>query len=101
MTPAQTTRTLELELDGRERIRPGGWYQLDLGHQPTLAPDRVQVSVDVPSGWQVLDSPGLVKPFDQRASGVVILGRDHRLRVRIARQPAPLDLWGHLPRPAG
>jgi hypothetical protein len=27
---------------------------------------------------------------------VVLLGRDERLRVRVARQPAPLDLWGHL-----
>src|SRR5262249_55185419 len=69
-TPAKTTRTLELDLAGRERLQPGGWYQLDLGHQPTLAPDRIQVSVDVPAGWQVTNAPGLVRPFDQRAAGV-------------------------------
>jgi UDP-N-acetylmuramyl pentapeptide phosphotransferase/UDP-N-acetylglucosamine-1-phosphate transferase len=94
--PATTTSTLEFDLAGRLRLGADGWYELDLGHQPTLAPDRVQVSVDVPAGWEVADAPGLVRPFDQRASGVVLLGRDHQLRVRIARKPAPLDLWGHL-----
>jgi hypothetical protein len=94
--PALTTRTLRFDLVGRVRLAANGWYALDLRHQPTLNADRVQVSVDVPSGWEVADAPGLVRPFDQRASGEVVLERDHQLRVRVARHPAPLDLWGHL-----
>jgi UDP-N-acetylmuramyl pentapeptide phosphotransferase/UDP-N-acetylglucosamine-1-phosphate transferase len=94
--PALSSRTLQFDLSGRVRLEPGGWYELDLGHQPTLDPDRVQVSVDVPAGWTVADAPGLARPFDQRASGEVVLGRDRQLRAKVARQPAPLDLWGHL-----
>jgi hypothetical protein len=94
--PARSARTVELTLEGRIRLRPGGWYELDLGHQPTLEPDRVQVSVQVPSGWEVADAPGLVTPFDRQASGVTLLARPDRIRVRIARHPAPLDLWGRL-----
>lgn len=94
--PATSTRTVTLTFAGRVRLRAGGWYELDLGHQPTLEPDRVQVSVEVPDGWEVADAPGLVTPFDRRASGVLLLERNRRVRVRIARKPPPLDLWGHL-----
>jgi UDP-N-acetylmuramyl pentapeptide phosphotransferase/UDP-N-acetylglucosamine-1-phosphate transferase len=94
--PALTTRTLQFQLAGRERLEPGGWYALDLTHQPTINPDRVQVSVDVPSGWQVGTAPGLTKPFNQRAAGVVILDRNRQLRVQVIKQPPTLDVWGRL-----
>jgi UDP-N-acetylmuramyl pentapeptide phosphotransferase/UDP-N-acetylglucosamine-1-phosphate transferase len=94
--PARTTRTLQFQLAGRERLDADGWYELDLTHQPTINPDRVQVSVDVPAGWEVANAPGLTKPFNQRAAGVVILDRNRQLRVQVVKQPPTLDLWGRL-----
>jgi len=94
--PARSTRTVELTLEGRVRLQPGGWYQLDLAAQPTLHPDPVQVSIEVPPGWEVAQAPGLVRPFDRLASGLLVLDRDRGVQVQVAPKPAPLDLWGRL-----
>jgi UDP-N-acetylmuramyl pentapeptide phosphotransferase/UDP-N-acetylglucosamine-1-phosphate transferase len=94
--PAKTTRTVELTLEGRVRLTQGGWYQLDLGHQPTLTPDRVQVSVTTAPGWEIDRAPGMIRPFDRRATVLKILTRPQRLQAQLAERPSALDLWGRL-----
>ncbi len=46
--PAKSERTVRLRLSGRVDLRPDGWYDLALDHQPTLVPDRFQASIRVP-----------------------------------------------------
>jgi hypothetical protein len=94
--PARSTRTVQLDLTGRVRLRPGGWYELALDHQPTIEPDQVQASVEVPEGWEVAEAPGMARPFDRQASGVLTLDRDRRVRVQVAPKPPTLNLWERL-----
>ncbi len=94
--PARSSRTVALTLAGRVPLDADGWYDLDLGHQPTLEPDKVHVSVEVASGWQIAASPNLVRPFDRRAVGRVELDQPERVRVHAVPRPASLDLWGRL-----
>jgi UDP-N-acetylmuramyl pentapeptide phosphotransferase/UDP-N-acetylglucosamine-1-phosphate transferase len=94
--PAKGTRTVQLDLTGRVRLRPGGWYELTLDHQPTIEPDRVQTSVRVPEGWEVAEAPGMARPFDRLAGGVTELDRDRRVRVQVAPKPPTLNLWERL-----
>ncbi len=94
--PAKSVRTVRLRLSGRVDLRAGGWYVLDLEHQPTIEPDRLQVAVRVPTGWEVAAAPGLAQPFDRLASGVVELDRDRTVRARAAPKPPTLDLWDRL-----
>ncbi|HUF85085.1 MAG TPA: DUF4012 domain-containing protein, partial [Acidimicrobiia bacterium] len=94
--PAKSTRTVVLRLGGDVRLQPDGWYELALDHQPTLEPDRVHFSVEVPDGWEVTEAPGLVRPFDRRASGAVVLQRPRSVRVQVAPDPPTLDLWDRL-----
>ncbi len=94
--PAQSVRTVRLHLSGRIRLRPESWYDLRLDHQPTIEPDRIQTAVQVAQGWEVLDAPGMVQPFDRLATGVVHLDRDRRVRVEVAPKPPALNLWERL-----
>ncbi|MDP9074752.1 MAG: DUF4012 domain-containing protein, partial [Actinomycetota bacterium] len=55
--PAGATRTVTFLVEGSIRIAPGGWYTLDLPHQPTLGTDQVDISLTVPHGWQVQAGP--------------------------------------------
>jgi hypothetical protein len=45
--------TLTLSLTGKIPLLSGGWYELDLPHQPGTNPDQVTVSVSVAGGWRV------------------------------------------------
>lgn len=94
--PAESTRTLEMRFTGRVPLEPGGWYELALDPQPTLEPDPVHVSVEVPDGWEVVEAPGLLRPFDRRASGAAVLARPRRVRVQVAPDPPALSLWDRL-----
>jgi hypothetical protein len=94
--PARSSRTVALTLAGRLPLDADGWYDLDLGHQPTLEPDKVHVSVEVASGWQIAASSNLVRPFDRRAVERVELDQPERVRVHVVPRPASLDLWGRL-----
>ncbi|MFO7589452.1 MAG: DUF4012 domain-containing protein, partial [Acidimicrobiia bacterium] len=94
--PAKSTRTVELTLQGRVRLRRGGWYDLDLGHQPTVEPDRVQISVSGAPGWQVTGTRGLVPILDDRAAAVLHPERARRFGVRLAPAAGALDLWSRL-----
>jgi UDP-GlcNAc:undecaprenyl-phosphate GlcNAc-1-phosphate transferase len=45
--------TLGVSLAGRISLLPGGWYELDLPHQPSVNPDQVSIVVTVGDGWRV------------------------------------------------
>ncbi|HET7476585.1 MAG TPA: DUF4012 domain-containing protein [Dermatophilaceae bacterium] len=54
---AGSSGTLELHLSGR--LHPGPAYRLDVGRQPTIAPDRLDVAVAVPPDRWVRSAGGL------------------------------------------
>jgi hypothetical protein len=89
--PSDTDGTMGLDLSGQEALTDG-WYRLDVLKQPTMRPDAVAVTIEVPSGWKIVDTYGLkIDPKDPRratfsgsAAGTVTLG------VRLARTGASL-----------
>jgi hypothetical protein len=92
--PAQTSRTLAVELTGTVRVDGEGWYTLDLVRQPGLMPDDVSVIIDVPRGWRIADGRGVDAAGGQRATARLQLDHTTRLRVRIA--PATDNIWRRL-----
>ena len=66
---SKQTKAMAVKLDGNVKLH-GGWYALDVRHQPTLNPDRLHVSVDVPEGWKIDRAPGMERPFARRATVV-------------------------------
>jgi hypothetical protein len=38
----------------------------------------------------------LVRPFERKATGVIVLDRGLRIRVKVAPKPAGDDLWARL-----
>jgi hypothetical protein len=72
------------------------WYDLDLRHQPTLQPDRVRVSVDVPKGWRLDKAPGMDEPSAGRATATLLLAKSTTFRVHVVRDPGTWDLWSRL-----
>ena len=93
--PATTVDTLDAELDGVVELHDG-WYTLEVRHQPTLNPDRVRVSVEVPTGWVIDAAPGMERPFERRAKKTVQLDRTARYRVHVTRDVDTWDIWGRL-----
>src|SRR5262249_33787482 len=45
--PARSTQMLSADFSGTVRLERGGWYDLDVGRQPTVRPDRPRGSVAV------------------------------------------------------
>jgi UDP-GlcNAc:undecaprenyl-phosphate GlcNAc-1-phosphate transferase len=78
------TATIGVSLAGRISLLAGGWYELDLPHQPSVNSDQVAVVVSIADGWRVTGvrggahvGPGTVKAsFTQSA--------DRSLWVRVA-----------------
>jgi hypothetical protein len=83
--PAESSRTLELELEGTVRLERGGWYVLDLVRQPTLHPDDVSVSIEVPPGWRIIDTDGVEPVTLRRAVDRRVLRTDGEVRVKVER----------------
>lgn len=86
---SRTSRTLALQLQGTVPLDPGGWYTLDIVHQPTLLPDTVNVQVQVPVGWRVRAARGLEVLGPRSAGGTVRLAETDRVQVRVAKDNAP------------
>jgi len=92
---AQTGTTLNLRLRGRVPVQRGRWYELDLGHQPSLQPDRARVTLEVPDGWRIDEvSGGVAKPDPRRATRSVSLDRPTTIRVHVV--PDGTNLWQRL-----
>jgi Protein of unknown function (DUF4012) len=93
--PSGAARTLRMDVQGRVRLDPDGWYRLDLGHQPVLNPDRVDVAVTVPEGWRIVETRGLDRAGSRRASAGMSLEGERTLLVRVERQGAS-GFWERL-----
>jgi hypothetical protein len=92
---AQSNKTLNLRLQGRVPMRGNGWYELDLGHQASLQPDRSRVTVEVPDGWRIDKvSGGVVPSGPDRASRSIELDRPTTVRVHVVR--SGVNLWERL-----
>ena len=83
--PALSTRTVRLEVNGDVQLGERGWYRLDVGHQPLIVPDEVQVSITVPKGWRIADTRGLQQIEDGRAGTRIRLEEERSLWVRVER----------------
>ena len=83
--PALSTRTVRLEVDGDVQLGERGWYRLDLGHQPLIVPDEVEVSITVPGGWRIAETRGLQQVDDGRAGTRFGLEEERSLWVRVER----------------
>jgi hypothetical protein len=95
-TPSRTTKILTADLQGITRLRPGGWYEVDVGHQPTVNPDRLRVSVSVPDGWRIAEAPGFDQVSPRLATRTMAQREPQRLRVRVEPGAASWDLWDRL-----
>jgi hypothetical protein len=94
--PARTTQIVTADFAGVARLRAGGWYELDVGHQPTVQPDRLRVSIAVPHGWRIAAAPGLERVSARQATGTVSQQEPERIRVRVVPDAPSWDLWDQL-----
>lgn len=84
--PARSTRTLELQFHGTVDAVAGGWYELDLLHQPLLAPEAVHATFEVSDGWQIVEAEGAQLDGERRAIATVVADRDEVVRLRVEPQ---------------
>lgn len=86
--PPTGSATAAFDVEGRLRLDSGNWYHLDVGHQTSLQPDDVEVSVSVPPGWRITGTQGGLEAVDSRhARATVPLADDHRFSIRLERTP--------------
>jgi UDP-GlcNAc:undecaprenyl-phosphate/decaprenyl-phosphate GlcNAc-1-phosphate transferase len=90
--PPMASRTLRLEVTGRVELTDDGWYRLDLGHQPLLLADDVEVSVVVAKGWRITDARGLQRTDRRRARGEFRLDGERSLWARVERADGPREV---------
>jgi hypothetical protein len=81
--PPGGTSVVVVELSGRPGEGPD--YRLDLGHQPTIVADRVDVAVEPAEGWRATQTDGLVKVGDG-ASGSTTLDVPRSFSVGFRRR---------------
>ena len=81
--PAQTTGTLEMQLEGTVTARPDGWYELDLLHQPLLNAEATTMSFEVPDGWRIAEAESATHDGDRRAVATLVPERDRTIRLRV------------------
>jgi hypothetical protein len=94
--PSNSEKTMSVHLDGSVKL-DHGWYSLEIRHQPTLNPDTVHVSVNVPAGWKIDRAPKMQQPYARRASMTTAdFEKTTVLRVHVVRDPASFDLWDRL-----
>jgi hypothetical protein len=88
--------TLAVSLSGSV-ARPGGWYLLQLVHQPTLRADEVDVSFEVPAGWRIAATRGIDGGGEagRRVTAAVSLESDRTIGVRLERTGLG-GLWDRL-----
>nr|MDP9020949.1 DUF4012 domain-containing protein [Actinomycetota bacterium] len=85
--PALSTRVLEAQLQGWVATQPGGWYELELLHQPLLVDGEVSVSVSVPPGWRIAEVEGARLESADQAVASLVLAQDETIRVRLVADP--------------
>ncbi len=93
--PAGSSREVRFTLSGTVKLK-SGWYEVQIGHQATIRPDVLHVSVTVPAGWRISRAPGMRLDYDGRASAVLRPEAATTLRVHIVRQAGAWNLWDKL-----
>ncbi len=94
--PGQQSRTVTLDVEGRMELAADKWYHLELGHQASLAPDDVHVSLSVPRGWRIAEVAGGMRTVDDRhAVAELGLSSPAELSVRLERTPWS-RLWARI-----
>jgi UDP-N-acetylmuramyl pentapeptide phosphotransferase/UDP-N-acetylglucosamine-1-phosphate transferase len=81
------TATLDVKLSGSMTLLPGGWYELDLPHQPVVNPDQVGVTVNLVPGWKVTAARGARVTGPQSASAQLTQAADQTVWVQVAPDP--------------
>jgi hypothetical protein len=95
LAPGKASR-LSLALEGTEKLRGRGLYELSIPHQPAIDPTSTHVSLTLPERWRFAGAKGLtVGDGGRRATFNGRVDRDLRLRVRIVPDRGS-DLWGRL-----
>lgn len=94
--PARTSQMLTANFGGVVRLRPGGWYEVDIGHQPTVRPDLLRVSVEVPVGWRIAEARGLERVSTRQATRTITQQEPERMRVRLVPDEPAWNLWDKL-----
>src|SRR5262249_51815661 len=92
---ALSSQRVRTNLAGSVRL-DHGWYEVQVRHQPTLKPDRLRVSVEVPDGWRIDRAPHLVMQYSRLASTSRLLERTATFRVHVVRDPGTWNLWERL-----
>ena len=83
--PPLASRTVRLDLEGLIELEEGGWYRLDVGHQPLVIPDAAEVWLEVPAGWRIAETRGMRRVGTRQATAQLVVDRDHSLWVRVER----------------
>lgn len=83
--PPLGSRTVLLDLEGLVQLEEGDWYRLDLGHQPLVTSDVVEVSLEVPGGWRIAETRGMRRVSDRLATAQLVVDRERSLWVRVER----------------
>jgi hypothetical protein len=86
---SEQSQTLRMELAGTVRLTSDGWYRLDLLHQTSLTPDRVEVSVQVPQGWTIVEARGAQGAGTRVATADLSLEGDHQVLLKLERTIGP------------
>jgi UDP-N-acetylmuramyl pentapeptide phosphotransferase/UDP-N-acetylglucosamine-1-phosphate transferase len=93
--PSKSQKTTDVKLDGRVNL-DDGWYTLEVRAQPTLNPDHLHVSVEVPAGWKIDRAPGMQTDYDQRVSATLTQEKTTTFRVHLVRDKSTQNLWDRL-----
>jgi UDP-N-acetylmuramyl pentapeptide phosphotransferase/UDP-N-acetylglucosamine-1-phosphate transferase len=93
--PSRTQKSTTTKLAGPVQLHQG-WYTLRVHAQPTLNPDRVHVSVEVPQGWEIDRAPKMERLFSRRVSVNVLGDKSMTFRVHITPDAGTQNLWDRL-----
>ena len=91
----QSSRTLAAELEGTVDLR-NGWYSVRVRAQPTVTPDRLVVSIEVPVGWRVDRAPGMTRVNERSVAVDGTQEETTTYRVHVVRDEANATLWQRL-----
>lgn len=82
--PAGQTASLEVQLSGTVALLPGGWYQLQLPHQPVVNPDQVTVTIDVAPGWKAVAARAATVTGPHSVTATLRQSTDQTIWVQVA-----------------
>ncbi|HLM19680.1 MAG TPA: hypothetical protein VK549_17790 [Acidimicrobiia bacterium] len=95
MIPAKSQKTTTLKLDGAVDLHDS-WYTLVVRAQPTLKPDQLHVSVEVPEGWTIDEAPGMQTDFARRVSATLTQQKAEKFRAHLVPDSGSRNLWERL-----